>query len=281
MGEKGELPISLENLEKQFVLYWKAKLHFDENQEGYVYRFFPPDRLGDIDLDSDFRVNDHKFKKGFIEQLDLRLGWEIASEFGFNARIGRTLEKSGASATYFDEEKLRNVYKQMKPWLDENRLERITRQHFVQFANGVLHRIRMRGAVDHPFLSRFREVKSTTYEMNNNKPSKYYLHRYFGSRARYPKLVATTHLDSRSILDTTYVNPRVINWYKYYFLKCFTADLSDNGFMMAEIPDGLYNDFYQKLFDVFCEEGICNKSVRESERNYCISPSALLISDEV
>ena len=281
LSENGKLPISLENLEKQFVLYWKEKLHFEENQEGYVYRFFPPDRLGDIDLDTDFRVNDHKFKKGFIEQLDLRLGWEIASEFGFNARIGRTLEKSGASAIYFDEDQLRNVYKQMKPWLDENRLERITRQHFVQFANGVLHRIRMRGAVDHPFLSRFREVKSTTYEMNNNKPSKYYLHRYFSSRARYPKLVATTHLDNRSILDTTYVNPRVLNWYKYYFQKCFTADLSDNGFMMAEIPDGLYNDFYQKLFEVFCEEGICNKSVRESEQNYCISPSALLISDKV
>lgn len=92
LSEKGKLPISLENLEKQFVLYWKEKLHFEENQEGYVYRFFPPDRLGDIDLDTDFRVNDHKFKKGFIEQLDLRLGWEIASEFGFNARIGRTLE---------------------------------------------------------------------------------------------------------------------------------------------------------------------------------------------
>lgn len=281
LEKKGLLPVTLAELEVQFVKYWKEKLHFEENQEPYVYRFFPPDRLGDIDLDTDFRINGHKFKKNFIDQLDLRLGWEIASEFGFNARIGRTLEKSGASATYFVEDQLRNVYKLMKPWLDENRLERITRQHFVQFANGVLHRIRMRGAVDHPFLYRFREVKSKTYELSNLKGSPYFLSRHFSPRARFPKLVATSHLDSHSILDTTYVNPRMLNWYKYYFLKCFKADLSNNEMLMAEIPDGLFNDFYQKLFDILCEVGICNQSVRESERNYCISPSALLISDKV
>ena len=246
-----------------------------------MYRFFPPDRIGEFDLDTDFRINDHKFKKNFIEQLDLRLGWEIASEFGFNARIGRTLEKSGASATYFDEDQLRNIYKCMKPWLDANKLDRITRQHFVQFTNGVLHRIRMRGAVDHPFLNRFRKVKSKTFELSNIKGSPYFLSRHFGARARFPKLVATAHLDSHSILDTTYVNPRMQNWYKYYFLKCFTSDLSNGEMLMAEIPDALYNDFYQKLFDTLCEEGICNQSAREAERNYCISPSAILISDNV
>lgn len=281
LRQKGKLPISLEELEKEFVVFWKEKLHFENNQEQYVYRFFPPDRIGEFDLDTDFRINDHKFKKNFIEQLDLRLGWEIASEFGFNARIGRTLEKSGASATYFDEDQLRNIYKCMKPWLDANKLDRITRQHFVQFTNGVLHRIRMRGAVDHPFLNRFREVKSKTFELSNIKGSPYFLSRHFGARARFPKLVATAHLDSHSILDTTYVNPRMQNWYKYYFLKCFTSDLSNGEMLMAEIPDALYNDFYQKLFDTLCEEGICNQSAREAERNYCISPSAILISDNV
>lgn len=82
LRQKGKLPISLEELEKEFVVFWKEKLHFENNQEQYVYRFFPPDRIGEFDLDTDFRINDHKFKKNFIEQLDLRLGWEIASEFG-------------------------------------------------------------------------------------------------------------------------------------------------------------------------------------------------------
>ena len=143
------------------------------------------------------------------------MGWEIASEFGLNARIGRTLEKSGASATYFDEDKLREVYKQMSIWLQQNNLGKITRQHFVQFLNGVLHRMRMRGAVDHPFLNKFREEQSTTFNLSNLKGSPYFLCHRFGTRARYPKLITTTKLsNSRSILDSTFVNPRFTNWYK-------------------------------------------------------------------
>lgn len=281
LGKQGKLPISLEELQKEFVTYWKAKCHFDENQEQYVYRFFPPDRLGEVDLDSDYRLNDHKFKKTFIEQLDLRLGWEIASEFGFNARIGRTLEKSGASATFFDEDRLRQVYSSMRTWLEDNKLGRITRQHFVQFVNGVLHRIRMRGAIDHPFLRQFREVKSGTYELSNFRGTNFFLCRHFSARGRYPKLLTTTRLSSHSILDTTYVNPRMNNWYKYYFLKCFSTDLAINDILVSEIPDNLYNDFYQQLFDTLCEEGLCNHSTREADRNYCISPSAILVSCNV
>lgn len=282
LRQQGKLPISLDELEKEFVAYWKEKCEFNQNQEDYVYRFFPPDRIGEYDLTTDYRLNEKKFQKKFIDQLDLRLGWEIASEFGLNARIGRTLEKSGASATYFDEDRLREVYKQMSGWLQQNNLGKITRQHFVQFLNGVLHRMRMRGAVDHPFLNKFREEQSTTFNLSNLKGSPYFLCHRFGTRARYPKLITTTKLsNSRSILDSTFVNPRFTNWYKMYFRKCFERDLAYNGFLMDEIPDALYNDFYSKLFDTLVECGICNQSNRVTDRNYCISPSAIFISDNV
>lgn len=281
LDEQGKLPISLEDLQQEFVKYWKEACDFEQNQEKYVYRFFPPDKLGEIDLGTDYRVSAKKFKKGFIQQLDLRLGWEIASEFGFNARIGRTLEKSGASATYFEEDKLREVYKEIKGWLQENRLGKITRQHFVQFLNGVLHRMRMRGAVDHPFLNSFREKQSTTFHLNNRAGSPHYMCRYFGARARYPKLITTSPLNSQCILDSTYVTARNTNWYKLYFRKCFEKDLTIEDFWMEEIPPQLYNDFFQEMFRVLCNVGICNRSDRESERNYCIAPSALLISGRV
>ncbi len=281
LEEQKRLPMSLEHFQQEFIKYWKEKLDFEHNQKTYVYRFFPPDKLGEIDLNAEYRIPDKQFKEGFIEQLDLRLGWEITSEFGFNARIGRTLEKSGASATYFEEDKLLEVYELMRGWLQEKNLGKITRQHFVQFLNGVLHRMRMRGAVDHPFLRCFRENKSTTFFLNNKAGSTYYLHRYFGARARYPKLVSTSRLESESILDSTYVSARNTNWYKLYFLKCFTRDLSYGDIPMSEIPPQLYNDFFKELFTVLCKVGVCNQSERESERNYCIAPSALNISHKV
>ena len=36
----------------------------------------------------------------FKKEFDLRVDWEILSEFGLTAQLGRTLEKTGASATY-------------------------------------------------------------------------------------------------------------------------------------------------------------------------------------
>lgn len=167
---QGKLPISLEELQREFITYWKSRLHFEESHEPYVYRFFPPDRLGEIDLASDYRVAADAFQDKFIEGLDQRISWEIASEFGFNARIGRTLEKSGASATYFDRERLIEVYEGMQAWLRDNKLGTLTRDHFIKFLNGVLHRIRMRGAVDHPFLRSFREDRSDLFHLNNRVP---------------------------------------------------------------------------------------------------------------
>lgn len=277
LGEQGKLPISLTNLQEEFVAYWKEKCGFDENQETYVYRFFPPDKLGEVDVDKDYRNGAKKFTSGFIEQLDLRMWWEITSEFGFNSRIGRTLEKSGASATFFDEEKLREAYTAMRDWLLENKLGKITRQHFVQFLNGVLHRMRMRGAVDHPFLHNFREKQSNTFNMNNKGGSPYYLCRHFGARSRYPRLLTTARIDSKSILESTFVAGRNTNWYKLYFLKCFDKDLVD----IEDIPPQLYNDFFHELFETLCRVGLCNRSDRQAEANYCIAPSALRISGNV
>ena len=279
LADDGRLPISLEDLEKEFVVFWKEKCHFSENQEDYVYRFFPPDRLGDIDLDNNYRQGKNGYQKKFIEQLDLRLGWEITSEFGLNARIGRTLEKSGASATFFDENKLREVFELMKPWLASVKLDRITRNHFIQFLNGLLHRMRIRGAVDHPFLTKFREEESNTFNLSNIKGSPYFLCYRFGKKSRYPKVITTQRLSSsRDILDSTFVNPRTTNWYKHYFLKCFTKDLSINEMLMDDIPDSLYNDFFSKLFETLSQVGILKQSEREKEQNYCISPSAIFIS---
>jgi len=282
LADDGRLPISLEDLEKEFVVFWKEKCHFSENQEDYVYRFFPPDRLGDIDLDNNYRQGKNGYQKKFIEQLDLRLGWEITSEFGLNARIGRTLEKSGASATFFDENKLREVFELMKPWLASVKLDRITRNHFIQFLNGLLHRMRIRGAVDHPFLTKFREEESNTFNLSNIKGSPYFLCYRFGKKSRYPKVITTQRLSSsRDILDSTFVNPRTTNWYKHYFLKCFTKDLSINEMLMDDIPDSLYNDFFSKLFETLSQVGILKQSEREKEQNYCISPSAIFISEKV
>jgi DEAD/DEAH box helicase domain-containing protein len=82
--------------------------------------------------------------------------WEVLSEFGYNAMIGRTLEKSGASAVKFDEEKIRAIFPAMQEWLNQNNLAMIEEKDLLPFVNGILHRVRTRGGIDHEYLSKFR-----------------------------------------------------------------------------------------------------------------------------
>ena len=37
-----------------------------------------------------------------LEEFNRRVDWEIAVEFGYNALLGRTLEKTGSSGVFFN-----------------------------------------------------------------------------------------------------------------------------------------------------------------------------------
>lgn len=107
-------PVSLELLADEFIYYWKANA--DESGEhaldAYLYRFFPKDYLGKASP-RDFKIGD-AYTTHFLEEFDQRIRWEVYSEFGFNARIGRTLEKTGASSVSFDPLLLSSLWDKME-----------------------------------------------------------------------------------------------------------------------------------------------------------------------
>ncbi len=119
----------------------------------------------------------------FKREFDLRIDWEICSEFGMMSFLGRTLEKMGSSGTYFREENLREVYNFMKPWMEENGLQEMANREdrFIHFINGVLHRLRRRGGIDHEYLRMYRTVKLEPWALNWRRNQKeHFLHKRFG-----------------------------------------------------------------------------------------------------
>ncbi len=60
----------------------------------------------------------------FLKELDQRVRWEIYSEFGFTSRVGRTLEKTGASSAYFDTSLLHAAWDEMMEWIEHNDVSR-------------------------------------------------------------------------------------------------------------------------------------------------------------
>jgi DEAD/DEAH box helicase domain-containing protein len=101
-------PVNLSETARLFVNYWKA--HSDETMkqpmDAYYYRLYPADYVGESRPPA-YGANG-SYPKHFQDEFDQRMVWEIFTEFGYNAMIGRTLEKTGSSGVFFEEKSLEN-----------------------------------------------------------------------------------------------------------------------------------------------------------------------------
>ena len=262
-------PVTLKELQDEFISYWKqnADPSGEYNEEAYYYRFLPDDYKGKVDLSKDFRIK-NKFTEEFRQEFDLRMKWEVASEFGYNALIGRTLEKTGTAATKFDEEKIKAVYPLMSEWLTGNNIN-ISESELIPFINGILHRTRTRGGVDNAYFSKFRTGKLELRELSWWQDSRHFLNSNFGMRSRLPKLL-TNENHSKGMLDSTYTSTSA--WFRNYYTKSLQN---------AQNYHAIVNDFYSKLLETLTEVGILNKVINSNNNNYAILPEAIIIENKV
>ena len=185
-------PINLVQLQQGFKEYWKTKL----NEEDYYNRFLPSDLASHIDLRHNYREG-QGFMQRFKDEFDLRVDWEITSEFGLTAQLGRTLEKTGSSASFFQTKDIYQTFQRMKDWLIENHLEYVANDDnkFCHYVEGILQRMRMHGAVDHPYLNMYRNEKLNSYALNWVYDQRHFLNKRFGGGVQFPKLVGTYYLE--------------------------------------------------------------------------------------
>lgn len=268
--------VTLRQLQEGFKAYWKEQLDGDE----YYYRFIPGELVEKIDLSRQYRdPNTGELTEAFKKEFDLRVDWEICSEFGLMSQIGRTLEKMGSSATFFRREDLQHVFDQMVPWLRENGLEWLARREdlFLPFVNGLLHRLRMRGGIDHEFLRLFRTQKMCMYLLNWAKDlSKiHFLRKGFG-HSRVPHLVSTQFAQRDEVADTTTIRNNRQNWFSAYFIRSL---VNPSGTLLYD-PERI-NDFYRQLLKVMAEQHILDQQTASDMDNYAISPDALYIEPSV
>lgn len=264
-------PVSLDSLSKEFIKYWKNNSDNSGKSplDAYYYRFFPSDYIGKSTPD-DYK-NHGSYDKHFIEEFDYRIIWEIYSEFGYNAIIGRTLEKTGSSGIIFDDQSLENVWELMEPWLKINDPSgTISRENFLLFLNLLLHRIRTRGAISHPFLNKFREnkrTKSSLFNLNWTKDSRHFLNKRFGPRSRIPKLL-TYEKEKRGLLDSTYTKRS--NWFHQYYKKSFK---NASGHL------DMINDFYKYLLESMLKANILDVKNENEDINFALNPKKILVSN--
>lgn len=213
----------------------------------------------------------------FKEEFELRVDWEIASEYGLTAQLGRTLEKTGASATFFRPEQIEEVYTALRPWMMDNRMEQIAEQReaFCHFVYGILERMRTHGAVSHPYLNKYREEALTQWAMNWNRDGRHFLNKTLGGSMQFPKLVGATIKEKNAdMLDMAVLRREGSrNWYSQYFAKQF----NDIGITTNA---ALFNDFMRALLDTMVKAALLDLRP-QGGGNYAIRPEAIWVSKGV
>ena len=268
-------PINLVELQKGFKEYWHKEL----SDEEYYNRFLPADLAKHIDLRKNYRTagEGSEFMDSFKKEFELRVDWEILCEFALTAQLGRTLEKTGASASFFKRELIAEVHTSMTDWLKENELQRIgeDKTAFIQFVHGLLQRMRTHGAVDHPFFEMYRKEYLNSYALNWIYDHRHFLNPYFGGGMHFPKLVGTVHNGrNHELLDMAVMRgDNKQTWYSNYFMEVFKDPWIGKNAI-------LFNDFMQKLFDTMVDVGLLNKE-EQGGGNYAIRPEAIWISKRV
>lgn len=268
-------PINLVDLQKGFKEYWHEQL----TDEEYYNRFLPADLAKSIDLRKNYRVagEGSDFMDSFKNEFELRVDWEILSEFALTAQLGRTLEKTGASASFFKQELLSEVHTKMTDWLKDNAMERIGENEslFIHFIYGVLQRMRTHGAVDHPFLEKYRKENLNQWALNWQWDGRHFLNKSLGGSMQFPKLVGTVHTGrNHEMLDMAVMRgDSKQTWYSNYFIEVFEDPWIGKN-------SALFNDFMRKLLDTMVEVGLLNRE-EQGGGNYAIRPETIWISNKV
>lgn len=265
-----EKPVNIEELQQGFKDYWKQKL----SEEDYYNRFLPADLASHIDLRRNYREGSG-FMQSFKDEFDIRVDWEIVSELGLTSQLGRTLEKTGSSATFFKTEDIHKVYDLMKDFLVDNNLGYVADDEtaFCHYVYGILQRMRRHGAVDHPYLDKYRKEALTLWALNWNRDGRHFLNRAFGGGVSFPKLIGVNFVGSNDdMLDVVVLRREKHNWYTNYFWRYFNWPIEKN---MT-----LFNDFIRMLFIKMEEVGLVNKAP-EGGGNYVINPDHIWISKQV
>lgn len=141
--------MSLKEFANKFNEYWIDKLGI----EGYVSTFIPPDmtwRKAYEDMTEQGSLNlEREASKYLLKNIKERIELEIYYEYGFNSRIGRTLEKSGASIIELDYSHIDKVLDRIYTKLinECENLSELNIQHLQSIIIGILMKLKINGGI--------------------------------------------------------------------------------------------------------------------------------------
>ncbi len=214
--------IALADLPARFDAHWRQRM----NEKEFITTFLPPDMEWLEEWDVLRNTGKLPGDSDFLDLFSKRIAWEILSEYGFSARIGRTLERSGVSIAAPDSASIDAAIEQALPRLrgEFESLRTLDAATLRRVILGFLTHMKNRGGILHPLLHAYVRSEGNTYLLN--KPT--YLPG-FGPRFRSPVFLSSRPGGAFDSLEGT-------PWYTAWMRSCL-AELP--GLFENDVPDAL------------------------------------------
>jgi len=259
-------PISLADLPQAFMAHYRQLWQ----PEQYISTFLPPD-MAWLD-DYDYLLQHGRLPGGsdLFDLLGRRIDWEIASEYAFRSRIGRTLEKTGCSVAGVDPARLEQAVDAVLDTLrnEIGGLNGLSRDQLMTFTNGFLTLMKSKGAVFLPPLQGYLTQFGGYYLLNRGLNQRC-LPR-FGRHSRTPVFL-TTRPGTR--FDQIAARGSSQTWYQDWARRVLGA-LSP---YIADYALALYTPILTALVEV----GILDVRHEGNDRIWGFQPEALQVHTSV
>ena len=257
----------LSDFVKRFNQYWLGKL----GKEGYVATFIPPDLTWRREFENMVEkgiLGSTEDSNRLIDDVKSRVELEIYYEYGFNSRIGRTLEKSNASMLSINKKDLESAIKNItvKVQNDFEELRTLNEEQVQKLVLGLLIKMKENGALYKAEIHGYIKTNGNSYMLSN---------KHIGwmkgfSYSRTPKFLSGLKMKKQSNFDVIVKN----SWYENFFKNTF------------EIPTIIREDLGFDVYKVVLTELRKNNILKEIDcdkgnKLYGINDDNVLVTSNV
>ncbi|NLE58711.1 MAG: DUF1998 domain-containing protein, partial [Planctomycetes bacterium] len=188
-------------------------------------------------------------------------------EYGYSARVGRTLEKTGCSAAAVRGDLLDRAVEQLLETLPEQigGLQHLTAETLGHFVDGLLTRMRVRGGVCHPMVENYAREMGKTYELYRQRQP---LISYFGRESRLPRFL--TDEPQPDVFDS-FVTGQQTTWYSDWAERALSLPAD------AQVT----NAIYRHTCRILTEAGLLVQYTKGARSVWGLQPSVLDVTAQV
>ena len=258
--------LTLAELESQFLDFWQTKL----GSLDFSGIFLPPNMEWLDDYEALRTTGALPLGSNLVSLVARRSAWEIAGEFGFNARIGRTLEKSGAAVAHPSMQLVSQAAAALLKQVQEKAggFGSVTEQELTSTLLGLLQRLRTGGGIFHPELDGYVKRGGDTFLLNqqNHMPR---FDKFGRAPAFFYQGVKRLQRFERLVAGGT-----SLSWCQRWVMKNLK---SVRGGVPPESAAIVLEEAIQALMD----QGLLVERTGEDLRVWGIPPNKLLVSKDV